>query len=75
LYEAHCHANDLIDFAELLVRSYELLKNNPALLSHYQTRFAHILVDEFQDTNTMQLRFEFRAISALEAFKILPVER
>jgi DNA helicase-2/ATP-dependent DNA helicase PcrA len=42
LYEAHCHANDLIDFAELLVRSYELLKNNPALLSHYQTRFAHI---------------------------------
>ncbi|CAC9450658.1 ATP-dependent DNA helicase UvrD/PcrA (EC 3.6.4.12) [uncultured Gammaproteobacteria bacterium] len=57
LYEAHCHANDLIDFAELLVRSYELLKNNPALLSHYQTRFAHILVDEFQDTNTMQYKW------------------
>ncbi|CAB5494355.1 DNA helicase II [Bathymodiolus thermophilus thioautotrophic gill symbiont] len=57
LYEAHCHANDLIDFAELLVRSYELLKNNPVLLTHYQTRFAHILVDEFQDTNTVQYKW------------------
>ena len=57
LYEKHCNDNDLIDFAELLVRSYELLKNNPALLSHYQTRFEHILVDEFQDTNTMQYKW------------------
>jgi len=57
LYEAHCHANDLIDFAELLVRSYELLKTNVDLLEHYQTRFAHILVDEFQDTNTVQYRW------------------
>lgn len=57
LYETHCNANDLIDFAELLVRSYELLKNNPALLTHYQTRFAHILVDEFQDTNTVQYKW------------------
>ncbi|SMN14830.1 ATP-dependent DNA helicase UvrD/PcrA [uncultured Candidatus Thioglobus sp.] len=57
LYEAHCNANDLIDFAELLVRSYELLKNNPVLLTHYQTRFAHILVDEFQDTNTVQYKW------------------
>lgn len=57
LYEAHCRANDLIDFAELLVRSYELLKTNVDLLEHYQTRFAHILVDEFQDTNTVQYRW------------------
>ncbi len=57
LYEAHCQANDLIDFAELLVRSYELLHNNPELLAHYQQRFAHILVDEFQDTNTVQYRW------------------
>lgn len=57
LYEAHCKANDLIDFAELLVRSYELLKNNADLLSHYQTRFQHILVDEFQDTNTVQYKW------------------
>jgi DNA helicase-2/ATP-dependent DNA helicase PcrA len=57
LYEAHCRANDLIDFAELLVRSYELLKNNIDLLNHYQTRFSHILVDEFQDTNTVQYKW------------------
>ncbi len=57
LYEAHCNANDLIDFAELLVRSYELLNNNAELLSHYKNRFKHVLVDEFQDTNTVQYRW------------------
>ena len=57
LYESHCRANDLIDFAELLVRSYELLKNNAELLEHYQTRFSNILVDEFQDTNTVQYKW------------------
>ena len=53
-YEEACQRSGLIDFAELLLRSYELLKNNPALLQHYQQRFQHILVDEFQDTNTIQ---------------------
>ena len=57
LYEKHCNANDLIDFAELLVRSYELLKNNAELLADYQNRFQHILVDEFQDTNTIQYKW------------------
>ncbi|MBW5290011.1 MAG: ATP-dependent DNA helicase UvrD/PcrA [Candidatus Ruthia sp. Asou_11_S2] len=57
LYEAHCQANDLIDFAELLIRSYELLKNNTDLLNHYQACFEHILVDEFQDTNTVQYKW------------------
>lgn len=57
LYEAHCKANELIDFAELLVRSYELLKNNAELLTRYQNRFEHILVDEFQDTNTIQYKW------------------
>nr|BAW82237.1 DNA helicase II / ATP-dependent DNA helicase PcrA [Pliocardia stearnsii symbiont] len=57
LYEAHCQTNDLIDFAELLIRSYELLKNNTDLLNHYQARFEHILVDEFQDTNTVQFKW------------------
>ena len=57
LYESHCRANDLIDFAELLVRSYELLRNNAELLEHYQTRFSNILVDEFQDTNTVQYKW------------------
>ena len=54
LYEKHCQANDLVDFAGLLVKSYELLKNNQSLLDQYQKRFHHILIDEFQDTNRIQ---------------------
>ena len=57
LYEKHCQANDLVDFAGLLVKSYELLKNNQPLLDYYQKKFCHILVDEFQDTNTIQYQF------------------
>jgi len=57
LYEKHCYANDLVDFAGLLVKSYELLKNNQSLLDHYQKKFRHILVDEFQDTNRIQYQF------------------
>ena len=57
LYEKHCQVNDLVDFAGLLVRSYELLKNNQSLLEHYQKKFRHILVDEFQDTNRIQYQF------------------
>jgi len=57
LYEKHCQTNDLVDFAGLLVKSYELLKNNQSLLDHYQNKFSHILVDEFQDTNRVQYQF------------------
>jgi len=57
LYEKHCQANDLVDFAGLLVKSYELLKNNQSLLDHYQKKFRHILVDEFQDTNRIQYQW------------------
>jgi len=57
LYEKHCQANDIVDFAGLLVKSYELLKNNQSLLDQYQKRFRHILVDEFQDTNRIQYQF------------------
>ena len=57
LYEKHCQANDLVDFAGLLLKSYELLKNNKSLLEHYQKRFHHILVDEFQDTNRIQYQW------------------
>ena len=57
LYEKHCQANDLVDFAGLLVKSFELLKNNQNLLGHYQNKFKHILVDEFQDTNRIQYQF------------------
>jgi DNA helicase-2/ATP-dependent DNA helicase PcrA len=57
LYEKHCQANDIVDFAGLLVKSYELLKNNQSLLDHYQKRFHHILIDEFQDTNRIQYQW------------------
>ncbi len=53
-YEQICQQAGLVDFAELLLRSHELWQNNPALLQHYQTRFAFVLVDEFQDTNAVQ---------------------
>ncbi|SES86796.1 DNA helicase II [Thorsellia anophelis] len=53
-YQESCDRAGLVDFAELLIRSYELWKNNPALLRHYQSRFNQILVDEFQDTNHIQ---------------------
>ncbi len=53
-YEEACKTAGLVDFNELLLRAYELWANNPALLKHYQDRFQHILVDEFQDTNHIQ---------------------
>lgn len=53
-YEQACQAAGVIDFAEILLRCHEMLRDNPALLAHYQQRFQAILVDEFQDTNTVQ---------------------
>ena len=53
-YEKLCQQGGLVDFGELLLRSHELWLHRPELLSHYQQRFQHILVDEFQDTNTIQ---------------------
>ena len=53
-YEAACERGGLVDFAELLLRAHELWLQKPELLQHYQQRFQHILVDEFQDTNTIQ---------------------
>ena len=53
-YEELCQRSGLVDFAELLLRAHELWLKNPELLAHYQQRFQHILVDEFQDTNTIQ---------------------
>ncbi|HEY5717256.1 MAG TPA: DNA helicase II [Motiliproteus sp.] len=53
-YEQACEAGSLVDFGELLLRAHELWLNQPAVLAHYQQRFQHILVDEFQDTNTIQ---------------------
>ncbi len=53
-YEAMCQRNGSLDFAELLLRAYELWVKRPDILQHYQQRFQNILVDEFQDTNTIQ---------------------
>lgn len=53
-YEDACQRGGMVDFAEILLRAHELWLNNPALLAHYQQRFRHILVDEFQDTNAVQ---------------------
>lgn len=53
-YQAQCEREGVVDFAELLLRAYELLKNNSILRGHYQERFRYILVDEFQDTNPLQ---------------------
>ena len=53
-YEAQCQREGAVDFAELLLRAYELLQREEALRTHYQQRFRHILVDEFQDTNPLQ---------------------
>jgi len=53
-YQEACDRAGLVDFAELLLRAHELWLSNPILLHHYQQRFRHILVDEFQDTNAIQ---------------------
>ncbi|WP_269618913.1 DNA helicase II [Zhongshania sp. BJYM1] len=53
-YEEVCRQQGVIDFAELLLRALELWRDNPAILDHYQQRFKHVLVDEFQDTNAVQ---------------------
>ncbi|MCA0241481.1 MAG: UvrD-helicase domain-containing protein [Proteobacteria bacterium] len=53
-YEEQCAREGVVDFAELMLRSYELLRDNDALREHYQRRFRHLLVDEFQDTNRLQ---------------------
>ncbi len=53
-YEESCERGGMVDFGELLLRAHELWLNKPELLQHYQQRFRHILVDEFQDTNSVQ---------------------
>ena len=56
-YEQQCNREGIVDFSELLLRSYELLKRNEVLCQHYRERFSHILVDEFQDTNRLQYQW------------------
>ena len=56
-YEEQCQREGVVDFAELLLRAFELLSRNEILREHYAQRFRHILVDEFQDTNRLQYRW------------------
>ena len=56
-YDVQCQREGVADFAELLLRTFELLSRNETLRRHYQDRFRHILVDEFQDTNRLQYRW------------------
>jgi DNA helicase-2/ATP-dependent DNA helicase PcrA len=56
-YDEQCQREGVVDFAELLLRSFELLSRNEVLREHYRSRFRHILVDEFQDTNRLQYRW------------------
>ena len=53
-YENQCQRTGVVDFAELLLRAYELVRDNPAIQAHYRRRFTHVLIDEFQDTNAIQ---------------------
>lgn len=57
LYDEQCQREGVVDFAELLLRTYELLSRNQPLREHYQARFRHVLIDEFQDTNDLQYRW------------------
>ena len=57
LYQERCEQSGLVDFAEILLRAHEVLRNHPPLLQHYQHRFRELLVDEFQDTNSLQYAF------------------
>ena len=56
-YEELCIRDDLVDFGELLLKSYEVLVNSPSVKDFFQTRFQSILIDEFQDTNTIQYKW------------------
>src|SRR5262252_2015902 len=56
-YDEQCQREGVVDFAELLLRTYEVLARNEVLREHYRARFRHILVDEFQDTNRLQYRW------------------
>ncbi len=70
-YEKICQRSSLVDFAELLLRAHELWLHHPEVLAHYQQRFRYILVDEFQDTNTIQYAW----IKVLSGVTKHPLER
>src|SRR5918994_1096622 len=69
-YEEACRRAGVVDFAELLLRAFELWRDNPELLAHYRRRFRHVLVDEFQDTNAIQYAW-MRLIAGSEGFPFI----
>ncbi|ANJ00296.1 DNA helicase II [Polynucleobacter wuianus] len=68
-YDEQCQREGVVDFAELLLRSYELLKDSEPIRTHYQERFRHILIDEFQDTNALQYAW-LKLLSGHDASKV-----
>ena len=72
LYEEQCQREGVVDFGELMLRSYELLRDNDPVREHYQRRFRHILIDEFQDTNTLQYAWIKMLAGKSEADKDAP---
>ena len=64
LYEEQCQREGVVDFGELMLRSYELLRDHDPVREHYRRRFRHILIDEFQDTNRLQYAW-IKAIAGL----------
>jgi DNA helicase II / ATP-dependent DNA helicase PcrA len=70
-YQEMCDRSGLVDFAEILLRSFELIKQQPQIRAHYQQRFRHILVDEFQDTNSIQ--YEWLRLLAGNESKVMIV--
>lgn len=56
-YEDQCNREGVVDFAELMLRTYELMRDHESVREHYRRRFRHVLVDEFQDTNRLQYRW------------------
>ncbi len=71
-YDAQCQREGVVDFSELLLRCYELLSRNASIREHYQERFKHILVDEFQDTNKLQYQWLKLLAGAGERHRELP---
>jgi len=68
-YDDQCQREGVVDFAELLLRSYELLKHSEPIRTHYQERFRHILIDEFQDTNALQYAW-LKLLSGYDASRV-----
>jgi len=72
LYEEQCQREGVVDFSELMLRSYELLRDNDPIREHYQRRFRHILIDEFQDTNRLQYAWIKMFSGSMEDGRFVP---